>query len=258
MNTVFKRPLILFASLSLIAASMMVVQALPANQEHEQACDVAHLVAEQAELAAMLATFSEDAETDFDRGLMMLHEVGTGYQNLAAECGFGDHDSDEQAADEHMMDEHMDEDASDEHADDEEPVDFMALAMTIGDPAKGEILFNTYRPEVGFACSICHRTDSPERLVGPGLQGTVSPGHDHAMHGGDMAMDMELEMTEAEMIMDNMRFTDPGGYVRTSILNPGVFVVPGFLDNLMPKTYVEVFTMDEINDLVAYVLTLSN
>jgi cytochrome c2 len=38
-----------------------------------------------------------------------------------------------------------------------------------GDAANGELLFNTFQADVGFACATCHRADSEERLIGPGL-----------------------------------------------------------------------------------------
>src|SRR5262245_21576079 len=36
-------------------------------------------------------------------------------------------------------------------------------------PDNGKKLFNTFQPAAGIACSTCHRVDSEERLVGPGL-----------------------------------------------------------------------------------------
>ena len=44
-----------------------------------------------------------------------------------------------------------------------------AAAALTGDPANGQVLFNELQPEAGFACATCHRIDSEERLVGPGL-----------------------------------------------------------------------------------------
>ena len=48
----------------------------------------------------------------------------------------------------------------------------------------------------------------------------------------------------------------PEEYIRTSIINPSAYVVSGFPDGLMPKTFSEIFTEQEINDLVSYVLSL--
>ena len=38
-----------------------------------------------------------------------------------------------------------------------------------GDSVNGGRLFSTFQPAAGIACSTCHRIDSQERLVGPGL-----------------------------------------------------------------------------------------
>lgn len=45
-------------------------------------------------------------------------------------------------------------------------------------------------------------------------------------------------------------------YLHTSIVNPGAFVVPGFPDGLMPRNWAEVYSESEINDLIAYLMTL--
>jgi hypothetical protein len=45
-------------------------------------------------------------------------------------------------------------------------------------------------------------------------------------------------------------------YIRTSIVNPGAYVVESFPDELMPQNWAEINAEDEINDLIAYLLTL--
>ncbi len=39
-----------------------------------------------------------------------------------------------------------------------------------GDPVAGERLFHAFQPSAGAMCMACHRTDSDDRLVGPGLK----------------------------------------------------------------------------------------
>jgi mono/diheme cytochrome c family protein len=107
-----------------------------------------------------------------------------------------------------------------------------ADVSAIGDPANGEVLFNAMQSEVGFACATCHRVDSDQRLVGPSLMGVS----EHAVHHN----------TGQNAVQ----------YLYTSITDPGAYVVEGFIDRLMPRTYSEIFTPDEINDLIAYLLTL--
>ena len=45
-------------------------------------------------------------------------------------------------------------------------------------------------------------------------------------------------------------------YLHTSIVEPNNFVVEGYPENLMPQVYAEALSEDQINNLVAYLLTL--
>jgi cytochrome c2 len=101
-----------------------------------------------------------------------------------------------------------------------------------GDPVNGEILFKKMIPQVNFACSTCHHVDRADRLIGPGLVNIVADAAEYAP-----------DQTAYE-------------YLHAAIVDPSAFVVPDYPDNLMPKTYAEVFTEQEVNDLVAYMLTL--
>ncbi|MFN8481769.1 MAG: cytochrome c [Anaerolineae bacterium] len=47
-----------------------------------------------------------------------------------------------------------------------------------------------------------------------------------------------------------------GQYLVESITHPSAFVVQGYQDGLMPKTYSQTLKPGEINDLAAYLLTL--
>ena len=102
----------------------------------------------------------------------------------------------------------------------------------IGDAAHGQELFNALQPQVGFACATCHRVDSEERLIGPGLKG--------------------LSQRAATRVAGMNALQ----YIYNSILNPGAYVVEGYPDNLMPRTFSQIFSTQDINDIVAYLLTL--
>ncbi len=104
--------------------------------------------------------------------------------------------------------------------------------VPLGDPARGAALFTTMFSEVGFACATCHRVDSDEQLVGPGLLNVAS-------HAAGHVPGLSVEE-----------------YLYQSITDPGAYVVPGFPDNLMPRTYRELFTDEQIGDLMAYLLSL--
>lgn len=104
-----------------------------------------------------------------------------------------------------------------------------------GDAANGQVLFNVLKPEAGFACSTCHRVDSTDRLIGPGLLGVTQ---------------------FAEELFPGR---DPADYLHESIVNPNAYIVPGeppYPENLMPQIYAQLFTEQEIWDLVAYLLSL--
>jgi cytochrome c2 len=102
-----------------------------------------------------------------------------------------------------------------------------------GDAANGEVLFTTFQASVNFACNTCHLVNAEAQLIGPGL--------------------LNISTRAAERV--------PGQsaeeYLHNSILHPSEFVVPGFPDMLMPQTYGDIFTDEEINDLVAYLFTLN-
>jgi mono/diheme cytochrome c family protein len=172
---------------------------------------------------------------------------------------------------------HSDDHSMEEH----DRTAILEVARSIGDPENGEVLFNAFQTEVNFACATCHRVDTTERLIGPGLLGVGNPEHDPSEHDmstmdtsesddhnegeteGGMAMDhhgMDMGTSGGNddhmMDMGSDMGDDPAAYIRESILHPSAFLVPGFPDNLMPKTYGEIFTDDEINDLVAYLMTL--
>lgn len=143
-------------------------------------------------------------------------------EQAATEADAEDTEADDQAP-------AAEEPAADESAAEEAPVEEAAL---VGDPANGAVLFNQMITEVSFACGTCHRVDSDLQLIGPGLLGIAA-----------RAAERDPEATPEE-------------YVYTSIVNPDAYVVEGFSADLMPETYTEIFTPQEIADLVAYALSL--
>lgn len=102
-----------------------------------------------------------------------------------------------------------------------------------GDPEKGQALFTEQREETNFACATCHYPDREDRLIGPGL-----------LHIAERAS----SRVEGETAYD---------YLHNSIVNPSAFVVSGFPDGLMPQIYSQLYTPEQINDLIAYLYTLT-
>lgn len=101
-----------------------------------------------------------------------------------------------------------------------------------GDPAAGQELFNQYIDEAGFSCANCHLVDSEERLVGPGMLGL-----------GELA----------ETRVDGQ---DAVEYLHNSIIHPNDYVLETYPENLMPGVYADVLTDEQLDNLVAYLLTL--
>ena len=93
--------------------------------------------------------------------------------------------------------------------------------------ARGRYWFS--RPPA--ACATCHSLEPDVVIVGPSLAGV-------ATRAGERVPDMSAE-----------------AYIRQSMLDPGAFVVPGF-ENVMAQNLAEVLNSDQINDLIAFLLTL--
>ncbi len=206
---------------------------------------------------------------------------------LAAQDSDG-HDDEPEATPEAMAEE-------DAHDDKFVPQAFID-ALTIGDPERGEELFNTPIEGLGLTCAGCHRADSTDMLVGPGLLQTAALGHDHATGHDTPAEDAEAtpEATTEPMANadgDHEDASDGHGdanndnedasadhddgattlseeeleamaaerveYIYTAIVDPNAFVAEGMPANVMPQNFGEVLTEQDINDLVAYIVSLS-
>lgn len=89
---------------------------------------------------------------------------------------------------------------------------------------RGQQLFSQY-------CAACHSTIGDAVIVGPAMAGLA---------------------TRAETRVAGMNAHD---YMVESILEPSAYLVPGF-DDLMPKTWGKTLTGEELDALVAFMLTL--
>jgi cytochrome c2 len=96
-----------------------------------------------------------------------------------------------------------------------------------GDPVRGKKAFNTFGK-----CSSCHDVTTGEKIVGPSLQ-----------HIATIA-ETRQQGFNAE------------AYLRVSLLNPNSFVVEGYAPGIMPITYQNTLVTAEIEDLIAYMMTL--
>ncbi len=104
----------------------------------------------------------------------------------------------------------------------------------IGNAANGEALFA--QPTIGTnnapGCITCHSLEPDVVIVGPSQAGLA---------------------TRAQSRVPGMSAAD---YIHQSIVEPNAYVVEGFAEGLMYQFYGQDLTEDQINDLVAYTLTL--
>lgn len=104
----------------------------------------------------------------------------------------------------------------------------------VGNAANGEKLFS--QAVIGSAnspgCITCHSLEPDVVIVGP------------SQYGLDTRAATRVPGQSAEE------------YIRNSIINPDDYVVEGFAPGVMYQNYAEELTEAEINDIVAYTLTL--
>lgn len=96
-----------------------------------------------------------------------------------------------------------------------------------GDALIGEQVFAT---GASPACRSCHSLEPGQRLAGPSLAGIAT----RATASGKSADD----------------------FLRQEIVSPNAVIAQGFAANMMPATYGSQLTQQQLDDLVAYLLTL--
>ncbi|CUS02309.2 Cytochrome c class I [Candidatus Promineifilum breve] len=102
----------------------------------------------------------------------------------------------------------------------------------VGDAANGEALFT--QPIIGAApgCITCHSLEPDVVIVGPSQAGLA---------------------TRAETRVPGKSAEE---YIRESIMTPDAYVVEGFTAGLMYQNYATDLTQEQIDDIVAYTLSL--
>lgn len=101
-----------------------------------------------------------------------------------------------------------------------------------GSAQAGEKLFDQAAIENQAGCSTCHSLDVDVILVGPSLAGVAN-------RAGERVADLSAEE-----------------YLRQSIIDPDAYTVEGFTASVMPLVWSSVLTEEQVNDLVAFLLTL--
>ncbi len=105
---------------------------------------------------------------------------------------------------------------------------------TSGDPDRGEALYHqtTIGPNAAPGCVTCHSLEPGKTLVGPSHAGIA---------------------TKAASVVPDMSAEE---YLKQSIITPDAHVTEGFTAGVMYQNYSKDLTEQEINDLVAYLMTL--
>ncbi len=101
-----------------------------------------------------------------------------------------------------------------------------------GDPQMGARLFNDQVFGARAGCTICHSLDPDVQKAGPSLAGIATRAASR------------LPGLSAE------------AYLRQSIMDPNAFIVPGFSGGQMPPTFGTILSEAQIQDIVAFLLTL--
>lgn len=103
----------------------------------------------------------------------------------------------------------------------------LAEAVQKGDPANGDAL------TTANACKGCHMMDPANQVVAP------------------------TWFNVGDRVITRIPGTGPAEYIHQSIINPNGFLVPGFMANIMPQTYADTFSTQDLGDIIAYLLSLS-
>lgn len=109
-----------------------------------------------------------------------------------------------------------------------------AETAAIGNAANGEKLFASavIGPNNAPGCVTCHSLEPDVVIVGPSQAGL----------GTRAATRVPGKSAEE--------------YIRESIINPNAYLVEGFAEGVMYQNYATDLTETEINDIIAYTLTL--
>ncbi len=102
----------------------------------------------------------------------------------------------------------------------------------IPDPKAGEQIYYENTAGVNAGCRICHSLVKGESIIGPSFYGIAD-------RAGERIPGMEAEE-----------------YLRQSIMEPNAFIVPGYPEGQMIQNFGDILTDEQINDLIAFLMTL--
>lgn len=102
----------------------------------------------------------------------------------------------------------------------------------IPDPAMGEKIYYETAAGVNAGCRICHSLEKGETIIGPSFYGIA-----------DRAAERIPGMTAEE-------------YLRQSIIDPNAYIVEGYPAGQMIQNFGDILTEEQIEDLIAFLMTL--
>jgi mono/diheme cytochrome c family protein len=105
-------------------------------------------------------------------------------------------------------------------------------ASNASSSADGESLFNMSVIGSVAGCATCHSKETGTVIIGPSLAGI------------------------ANLAAERVEGVSAEEYLRQSITQPDAFVVEGYPAGVMPAKYTEELSEEELDSLVAYLLTL--
>ncbi|HEX9115507.1 MAG TPA: cytochrome c [Anaerolineae bacterium] len=111
-------------------------------------------------------------------------------------------------------------------------------STSAGDAANGQKLFTAGKSPAP-PCASCHSIKPGEKLVGPSLAGIS---------------------TQAAQVIKDPNYKGKAktaqDYIQESIVDPNIYIVSGYQPNVMYQNYGKDLSSQEVNDLVAYLMTL--
>ncbi len=115
-----------------------------------------------------------------------------------------------------------------------EPTDAATVAAAALAPPSAELIEQGRSVADANGCLTCHSTDG-STLVGPSWQG---------LFGSEKAL------------ADGSSVTVDDDYIRMSILDPDAQIAPGFDSGLMPKTFADTLSDDDIDAIIGFIRSL--
>jgi cytochrome c551/c552 len=141
------------------------------------------------------------------------------------------------------------------------------LGEVLAAEAEGQVVVREPTPEPPKLVSLTPEEQLagvPDDLAAAILAGNVESGATLATSNGCIgchALDPAAQMTGptwyniGDTAVSRVAGESPGEYLHLSIVAPNDFVVTGYPANIMPQTYVDTLSTEQLGDIIAYLLS---